>query len=232
MASSGLQQPVSARTGTPAAPEDTSLPLLPLGPDGVRRAPPRRTCPSARGQHTAPPRRLSTHDVTRGVATCHIVPASEENDTARAVSVGGEGGIRTHGALRLTRSPSARVRPDYATSPGCACPSSGRHRHYSMCPPPPPTGGHTSRPDAWRRHVSGRVLSQVYRQTNTLPIPTPFDPSCGWDKLRLQRGPCRHQTGGRLRRRQHGLHGQHLAGGTPGERQPNNHHGGAESTDL
>jgi hypothetical protein len=29
----------------------------------------------------------------------------------------GEGGIRTHGALRLTRSPGARVRPDYATSP-------------------------------------------------------------------------------------------------------------------
>ena len=29
----------------------------------------------------------------------------------------GEGGIRTHGALRLTRSPSARTRPDYATSP-------------------------------------------------------------------------------------------------------------------
>jgi hypothetical protein len=31
--------------------------------------------------------------------------------------LGGEGGIRTHGALRLTRSPGARVRPDYATSP-------------------------------------------------------------------------------------------------------------------
>ena len=29
----------------------------------------------------------------------------------------GEGGIRTHGALRLTRSPGARTRPDYATSP-------------------------------------------------------------------------------------------------------------------
>ena len=29
----------------------------------------------------------------------------------------GEGGIRTHGALRLTRSPGARIRPDYATSP-------------------------------------------------------------------------------------------------------------------
>ena len=32
-------------------------------------------------------------------------------------SSGGEGGIRTLGALRLTRSPGARVRPDYATSP-------------------------------------------------------------------------------------------------------------------
>ena len=30
---------------------------------------------------------------------------------------GGEGGIRTHGARRLTRSPGARSRPDYATSP-------------------------------------------------------------------------------------------------------------------
>jgi hypothetical protein len=52
---------VSARTGFPAAPGGTPLPLLPLGPDGVRRAPPRRTCPSARGQHTAPGCRLSTH---------------------------------------------------------------------------------------------------------------------------------------------------------------------------
>ena len=41
----------------------------------------------------------------------------EAKDTATAVSAGGEGGIRTHGALRLTRSPGARVRPDYATSP-------------------------------------------------------------------------------------------------------------------
>ena len=31
--------------------------------------------------------------------------------------ISGEGGIRTHGALRLTRSPGARTRPDYATSP-------------------------------------------------------------------------------------------------------------------
>jgi hypothetical protein len=29
----------------------------------------------------------------------------------------GEGGIRTHGAFRHTRSPGARIRPDYATSP-------------------------------------------------------------------------------------------------------------------
>ena len=36
------------RAGVPAAPGDTSLPLLPLGPDGVRRAPPRRTHPDER----------------------------------------------------------------------------------------------------------------------------------------------------------------------------------------
>ena len=30
---------------------------------------------------------------------------------------GGEGGIRTHGTSRYTRSPGARIRPDYATSP-------------------------------------------------------------------------------------------------------------------
>ncbi len=29
----------------------------------------------------------------------------------------GEGGIRTHGTLRYSRSPGARIRPDYATSP-------------------------------------------------------------------------------------------------------------------
>ncbi len=33
------------RAGNPAAPGDTSLPLLPFGPDGVRKAPPRRTHP-------------------------------------------------------------------------------------------------------------------------------------------------------------------------------------------
>ena len=128
---------MSARTGFPAAPGDTPLPLLPLGPDGIRRAPPRRTCPSARGQHNAPGWRLSTHEVTRGVATCHLVAVPKKTDTALAVPVGGEGGIRTHGAFRLTRSPSARVRPDYATSPNCACPSCWRHRHYSMHPLPP-----------------------------------------------------------------------------------------------
>ena len=36
---------------------------------------------------------------------------------ARVNTISGEGGIRTHGALRLTRSPGVRVRPDYATSP-------------------------------------------------------------------------------------------------------------------
>ena len=35
----------NVRAGEPAAPGDTSLPLLPLGPDGIRRAPPRRTHP-------------------------------------------------------------------------------------------------------------------------------------------------------------------------------------------
>jgi len=33
------------RAGNPAAPGDTPLPLLPLGPDGIRKAPPRRTHP-------------------------------------------------------------------------------------------------------------------------------------------------------------------------------------------
>ena len=35
------------RAGLPVTPEETSLPLLPLGPDGVRRAPPHRTRPNA-----------------------------------------------------------------------------------------------------------------------------------------------------------------------------------------
>ncbi len=33
------------------------------------------------------------------------------------IPYGGEGGIRTHGAFLLTRSPGVRIRPDYATSP-------------------------------------------------------------------------------------------------------------------
>jgi hypothetical protein len=36
------------RAGNPAAPGGSPLPLLPLGPDGVRRSPPRRTHPDAR----------------------------------------------------------------------------------------------------------------------------------------------------------------------------------------
>ena len=45
-----------ARAGNPAAPRRTSLPLLPLGPGGVRRVLPRRTHPSVQ-KHTpgAPP---------------------------------------------------------------------------------------------------------------------------------------------------------------------------------
>ena len=35
----------NVRAGYPAAPGDTFLPLLPFGPDGIRRAPPRRTHP-------------------------------------------------------------------------------------------------------------------------------------------------------------------------------------------
>jgi hypothetical protein len=35
----------NVRAGNPAAPGDTFLPLLPFGPGGVRRAPPRRTHP-------------------------------------------------------------------------------------------------------------------------------------------------------------------------------------------
>ena len=36
------------QAGTPAAPGSAHLPLLPLGPDGVRRFPPRRTHPDSR----------------------------------------------------------------------------------------------------------------------------------------------------------------------------------------
>lgn len=39
---------MSNRAGNPAAPRGTYLPLLPLGPDGVRRFLPRRTHPATR----------------------------------------------------------------------------------------------------------------------------------------------------------------------------------------
>lgn len=41
-----LSRKASARAGLPTAPEESSLPLLPLGPDGVHSALPRRTQPS------------------------------------------------------------------------------------------------------------------------------------------------------------------------------------------
>jgi hypothetical protein len=40
------------RIGAPAAPEDDALPLLPSGPDGVRRASPRRTHPDTQTDYT------------------------------------------------------------------------------------------------------------------------------------------------------------------------------------
>lgn len=40
------------RIGAPAAPEDDALPLLPSGPDGVRRASPRRTHPDTQADYT------------------------------------------------------------------------------------------------------------------------------------------------------------------------------------
>jgi hypothetical protein len=55
----------------------------------------------------------------------HNRPGSHRGDLRRTdyckptIDPGGEGGIRTLGALRLTRSPGVRVRPDYATSPHC-----------------------------------------------------------------------------------------------------------------
>ncbi len=103
---------MSVQIGTPTAPGDPFVPLLPLGPDGVGRSPPRRTHPDAPREHTLPANECQRlHPFFPGS------PVPESNDTAMAVSAGGEGGIRTHGALRLTRSPGARVRPDYATSP-------------------------------------------------------------------------------------------------------------------
>jgi hypothetical protein len=113
----------------PAAPGDFPLPLLPPGPDGVRRAPPRRTRPNARSQHNAPVLWMSTRVRPRPLAPNRVAASGDgRSDTALAVSGGGEGGIRTRGAFRLTRSPGARVRPDYATSPRFAGPGQGRHR--------------------------------------------------------------------------------------------------------
>ena len=43
----------SVRVGTPAAPGGALLPLLPLGPDGFRKSPPRRTHPDAIAQLTS-----------------------------------------------------------------------------------------------------------------------------------------------------------------------------------
>ncbi len=46
---------------------------------------------------------------------------------------GGEGGIRTLGAFLLTRSPGARIRPDYATSPSVADYTIPRHAWQEYC---------------------------------------------------------------------------------------------------
>ncbi len=51
-----------------------------------------------------------------------IQPTTHPNESknlliAQEVFSGGEGGIRTLDTLRYTRSPGARTRPDYATSP-------------------------------------------------------------------------------------------------------------------
>jgi len=45
---------LNARAGLPAAPGGFFLPLLPLGPDGVRRPPPRRTRPDVPLEHNRP----------------------------------------------------------------------------------------------------------------------------------------------------------------------------------
>ncbi len=47
---------------------------------------------------------------------------------------GGEGGIRTHDTFRYTRSPGARTRPDYATSPGYTSGAALRRSHYKGSP--------------------------------------------------------------------------------------------------
>jgi hypothetical protein len=56
-----------------------------------------------------------------------IQPTTHPNESknlliAQEVFSGGEGGIRTLDTLRYTRSPGARTRPDYATSPSVTGP--------------------------------------------------------------------------------------------------------------
>ena len=82
----------------------------PTGKEGNRRACAlRRPSSVVRGLSSVVCRPLSV--VCRPSS---VVPQQKSPHTgARS----GEGGIRTHGAFRLTRSPGARVRPDYATSP-------------------------------------------------------------------------------------------------------------------
>ncbi len=86
----------------PVSPEGSSVPLLPFGSDGVWKSPPHWPYPEAN-------LRISCAE--------RDVNAVERRILCHDAIIGGEGGIRTHGALRLTRSPGARVRPDYATSP-------------------------------------------------------------------------------------------------------------------
>ena len=49
--------------------------------------------------------------------SCEIIINGDARKKPLCGASGGEGGIRTHGTLRYTRSPSARDKPDYATSP-------------------------------------------------------------------------------------------------------------------
>ena len=107
----------NVRAGTPAAPGVIPLPLLPFGPDGVRRSPLHRTHPDKR--------RITRWEAGVNAVddafSAQVKEGLRKEDTADArCPIGGEGGIRTHGAFRLTRSPGARVRPDYATSPICS----------------------------------------------------------------------------------------------------------------
>ena len=86
-------------------------PRIPLRAGGVN-AGVGRLLVKTNGMHLAGPRRR-----TRPAATCREWPGPWTAPTRGSQRSGGEGGIRTHGASRLTRSPGARVRPDYATSP-------------------------------------------------------------------------------------------------------------------